>query len=150
MIYNRTQLDIEKAKKIRQEKIQNFEVLTSDDIAILEKGFLTYNTINRIEDRQKYLKTTFNSMGYWNNSITNKTWALGDIFNEDDFERILNNENILRNSFYVLTNTPPTPNISFDFKDINAIEKILYDLGIMITNIKSNYRQCGAFECGGT
>ena len=35
-----------------------------------------------------------------------------------------------------------------DLSSINALEKILHDLDVMINDVKSHYRQCGAFECG--
>ena len=32
--------------------------------------------------------------------------------------------------------------------DINALEKILFDLDVMINDVKSHYRECGTFESG--
>ena len=31
---------------------------------------------------------------------------------------------------------------------LNDVEKILYDLDVMINNVKSHYRECGTFESG--
>ena len=148
MIFDRTQNDVDTAIRLRKEKVQNFQELTENEIAILEKGMLTINTLNRIEEKLEDLKGILNDMGYWNTPITNKVWGENDIFNVDEFQRILDNTNILRQAFFVYKNTPNTPPISYYWDDINALEKILYDLDVMISNVKADYRYCGEFECG--
>lgn len=151
MIFDRTQNDVDTAILLRDTKVKNFEELTESEIATLEKGTITINTLNRIENKQEELKNLFNDIGYWNTSITNKQWTENDIFDnngERDFQRILDNTNILRQAFFVYKDTPNTPPVSYHWQDINALEKILYDLDVMINDVKSNYRQCGTFECG--
>ena len=157
MIFDRTQNDVDTAIRLRNEKVKfdpitmqpiNPEELTESEIAILEKGTLTINTLNRIEAKQDELKNLFNDMGYWNTPITNKVWGENDIFNVDEFQRILDNTNVLRQAFFVYKDTPNTPPISYHWQDINALEKILYDLDVMINDVKSYYRECGTFESG--
>lgn len=152
MIFDRTQNDVDTAILLRDTKVKKFETLTESEIATLEKGMLTINTLNRIENKQEELKNLFNNMGYWNTQTTNKMWGENDIFNVDEFQRILDNTNILRQAFFVYKSTPNTPPISYHYNDINALEKILYDfdneIGGMIKDVKSNYRECGAFESG--
>ena len=148
MIFDRTQNDVDTAILLRREKVQAFQELTEHEIATLEKGTLTINTLNRIESKQDELKNLFNDMGYWNTSITNKVWGENDIFNVDEFQRILDNTNVLRNAFFIYKDTPNTPPISYHWQDINALEKILYDLDVMINDVKSHYRECGTFESG--
>lgn len=150
MITDRTQTDIENAKLIRENYVKQFKTLTSEQITTLERGTVTINTLNRIESKQDELKNLFNDMGYWNTDITSKLdWSGGDVFIESDFQRIIDNENILRNAFFAKTDTPETPPISFHYENINSLEKILVDLDVMINDVKSNYRECGAYECGG-
>lgn len=157
MIFDRTQNDVDTAIRLRNEKVKfdpitmqpiNPEELTESEISILEKGTITHNALNRIENKQDELKNLFNDMGYWNTPITNRVWGENDIFNIDEFQRILDNTNVLRQAFFVYKNTPNTPPISYHYKDINALEKILYDLDVMINDVKSHYRECGTFECG--
>ena len=148
MIFDRTQNDVDTAILLRDTKVKKFETLTESEIATLEKGMLTINTLNRIETKQRRIKKSFYAMGYWNTPITNKTWGENDIFNEDEFQRILDNTNILRQAFFVYKDTPNTPPISYHWQDINALEKILNDLDVMISNVKADYRYCGEFECG--
>lgn len=149
MITDRTQADVDKAKKIRTEKVQTLKELTDSEIIILERGMLTINTLNRIEEKQNELKNLINGLGYWNTSTTSKTdWTNTDIFTEAELRRITDNENILRKAFFTYKNTPETPNISFHYEDINSLEKILVDLDIMINDVKSNFRECGSCNCG--
>lgn len=148
MIFDRTQNDIDTAIILRREKVQKFQELTESEIVTLEKGTMTYNTLNRIENKQEELKNLFNDMGYWNTPITNKAWDYTDIFNVDEFQRIIDNTNVLRETFFVYKDTPNTPPVSYRYNDINALEMILYDLDVMINDIKSHYRECGDFECG--
>lgn len=149
MIFDRTQTDINTANSIRENFVKKFKTLTTEQIAALERGTMTINTLNRIEGKQVELKNLINEIGYWNTTITNNTnWAIGDMFTESDFQRIIDNENILRNAFFTYQNTPVTPKISFHYEDINSLEKILVDLDVMINDVKSNYRECGAYECG--
>ena len=148
MITNRTQYDVDTAILIRNTKVKKFEALTESDINYLERGTITYNTLNRIETKQEELKNLFNDMGYWNTPIINKVWGENDIFNVDEFQRILYNTNILRQAFFVYKTTPNTPPVSYDYNDRNALEKILYDLDVMINDVKSHYKDCGAFESG--
>ena len=157
MIYNRTQYDVDTARIIRNTKIKfdpitmqptNLDELTPDELIILNKGTFNYTDLNRIENKQDELKNLFNAMGYWNTPITKKAWGENDIFNVDEFQRIIDNTNVLRNAFFVYKDTPNTPPVSYHYNDINALEKILYDLDVMINDVKADYRYCGEFECG--
>ena len=148
MIFDRTQNDVDTAIVLRREKVQKFKELTEEEIEILEKGTMTINTLNRIESKQEELKNLFNEIGYWNVNVENNIWGFDDIFGVQDFARIVDNTVSLRNAFFVYKNTPNTPPVSFHYKDVNALEKILNDLDVMINDVKSNYRVCGDYESG--
>ena len=148
MIFDRTQNDVDTAIVLRREKVQKFQELTDAEIATLEKGTMTYNTLNRIEAKQEELKNLFNEMGYYNAPIVNKSWSETQIFDENEFQRIIDNETALKDAFFVYVDTPTTPKVSYHYSDINALEKILVDLDVMINDVKSRYRYCGTFSCG--
>ena len=137
MIFDRTIEDVESAKKIREEKIQKNINLSAEEIEILEKGTMTINTLNRIEQKQNVLKGLFEDMGYYNINIKTKSWDEYQIFDENSFKKIIENIKILRDAFFVYSDTPKTPTISYNYKDINSLEKILHDLDLMINDIKS-------------
>lgn len=149
MIFDRTQNDVDTAIRLRIEKVQNFQELTESEIATLEKGTLTINTLNRIENKQEILKGLFNEMGYWNTSISTRQWAYTDIFEGAQFDRILHNLEVLRQAFFVYKDAPNMPDSNYrKYQTINDVEKILYDLDVMISDVKSHYRECGTFESG--
>ena len=149
MIYDRTQGDIESALSLRMKKVQTFQELSEAEIEILERGFLTINTLNRIESKQDELKNLFNEIGYWNTPISTRQWAYTDIFKGTQFDRILYNLDVLTEAFFTYRDTPNIPDNNYrKYQTINDVEKILYDLDIMINDVKSHYRECGTFECG--
>lgn len=149
MITNRTQYDVDTAILLRNTKVKKFEALTESEIETLERGTLTINTLNRIEAKQEELKNLFNDMGYWNKPITNKVWDFSGIFKCEEFDRILNNLEILRKAFFVYKDTPDIPDNNYrKYQTINDVEKIIDDLDVMINDVKSHYRECGTFECG--
>lgn len=157
MIFDRTQNDVDTARIIRNEKVKfdpitmqptNLDELTPTELETLTKGTFNYTDLNRIETKQDELKNLFNEMGYWNTPTINKAWGENDIFNADEFQRIIDNTNVLRRAFFVYKDTPNTPPISYYWQDINALEKILFDLDVMINDVKANHRYCGEFECG--
>lgn len=149
MITDRTQADVDNALEIRENKVKALKALTEDDVNTLERGMITINTLNRIEEKQAEIKNLINGVGYWNTPIETKTdWTTDDIFYKQDFQQIIDNEKALRNAFFTYTNTPNTPEISFHYESLNALEKILVDLEKMIDEVKSHYKECGTFECG--
>lgn len=148
MITDRTQIDIDNALKIRDDKVKAFKVLSENDRNTLERGMLTINTLNRIEEKQAELKNLLIDIGYYSQALKNKTWTNNNMFTEKEFQRIINNEIILTTSFFLYKDTPKTLYVSFDYENINSIEKILVDLDVMINDVKSNYRECGTFKCG--
>lgn len=149
MIFNRTQTDIDNALNIRVKKVQKFAELSSEDIEQLERGFLTINTLNRIEEKQQELKNLFDADVYFVEDFENKSWTYTDYFKQDDFDRILDNLSKSKRAYFVYSTTPQvTDNNYRRYQTINAVEHILNDLDLMISDVKSHYRQCGNVQCG--
>lgn len=148
MIFDRKKSDVNTAKNLILSKVQKGASLTADETAILEKGTLTINTLNRIENKHSELATLLSNVGYYSEPITTKTWNYSGLFTSDEFDRIINNTEILRKSALVYESTPNTPFPDYYYENINAIEKILYDIESMVEEIKSLFLECGTFECG--
>lgn len=150
LIYDRTAEDISEAKKIRDGYIKKFVSLSSEQIQQLERGFLTVNTLNRIESKQSELKILFDENYYFADKPETKQWEIGNVFLQSDFDRILNNLKLLINAFFVYDSTPDVPKDSFtNYTVINDVEKILYDLECITAELEAYYRECGNYECGG-
>lgn len=148
MIFDRTSADVNNARKIREEKIKKFIELNESEYNTLERGTITINTLNRIEEKQAELKVLFDSQGYYTPFIVNKHWTDDDIFGEGDFQRIINNTYLLRNAFYVYMTTPKTVSMDYTYKNMNDLERILFDLNRMMDYVVFNYKQCDTFYCG--
>lgn len=148
MIFDRTAQDVSDAIKIRTEKAQTGQALTEDELITISRGLISIDTLNRIEEKQAELVDIFTTLGYYNIGVVNKSWEYEDIFTGEDFHRIVRNLNILRQAFFVYSNTPQTPEARYYFQNINDIEKILYDLEEIAADLPSYYRECGTFDCG--
>ena len=149
MIFDRTMEDVFAAISIREDKVQKGIELTDDDITTLERGTLTINTLNRIENKQAELKEILVEMGYGVGEISNSEWDYSGIFKQEDFDRILTNEQKLKDAFFVYHDTPNVSSNNYRlFSVINEVEKILADIEEMTDDVKSNYRRCGVTVCG--
>ena len=149
MIFDRTLSDAKQAVTIREEKVKKGKILTADEIYILSRGFMSAGDLNRIESKQEELKTAFNEMGYYNTPTINKSWSEESYFFETDLERIVKNNEILRKAYYIFASTPTDARPKAYFEDLNKIEKMLYDLDQMANDMKSRFKKCGTFNCGG-
>lgn len=148
MIFDRTENDVRIAISLRQ-KIQSGDTMTSSETEQIERGTLTINTLNRIESKIYELVFLLKDAGYYGPESPLVEWSYQDYFKQSDFNQILAKINNLRKSFYVYMKTPETPGNNYrQFQTINDVEEILHDLEAMVEDIKSNYRQCGTFECG--
>ena len=148
MIFDRTISDVERAIAIRAQKLQNGKSLSDSEIETLERGMLTINTINRIEQKQKDLYEQIISMLYLNGNVETKEWDNGEIFYSEDLQRLVKNLEQLRKMYFVYNNTPENPAASYKYTALNDIEKILYDIEQYIINMRLNYKYCGGYFCG--
>ena len=150
MIFNRTQEDVNNAIKIREEKIKKFISLTDEELAILERGIITINTLNRIEDKQEELKNLFEEAGY-NLDIIIKKWEVKDFFTELDWQNWFDNFQTIKENIPLYDNMPEIPNatnLKIDYKIMNDIEKFLYLVEEIYEKIKSMYVYSGTIYSG--
>ena len=138
MIFDRTQNDVDTAISIIENKVKKFQPLTEKDIESLEKGTITINTLNRIEEKQSYLSNILNSYGY-KNIITTKSWTYTDIFDNENMTRLLDNLKTFYELFKVYKTTPEIPLSIFSFGEVNDVEKFLYDLESVINNMINSF-----------
>ena len=148
LITDRTGADVSNAKMLRL-KIQSGSALTETEKSAFERGTCTKTMLNRIETAQKTLAEDLNNLQY-KISISNKTdWTYTDIFDNANYERLLNNLEKLKDAFFTYPTTPQTPSYMYGFKEANDIEKILFDIEQLIEEMKKNYIKCGTIQCGG-
>lgn len=149
MIFDRTMEDVLAAISVRADKVQKGEELTAEDIDTLERGLLTIHTLNRIENKQSELKNILVDMGYHVTNLSHSLWDDTGTFKQEDFDRILTNNQKLKDAFFVYSDTPTVSSNNYRlFSVINEVEKILDDIEQMIDDVISNYRRCGLAVCG--
>ena len=148
MVIDRTDADVDTAKKLRKDVVQEGKALTNEQIEQIEKGSCTVNVLNRIEGKQKELNDLLLSYAYMAN-LKNKTdWQYNDTFTYQDHQRILENLDKLINAFFRYPTTPNVPKYLFSWQNANDVEKILVDIEMMIGDMEERFRECGTFECG--
>ena len=148
MVFDRTQKDVDDSIIIINEKVQKGLSLSEDEIATLERGTITINTLNRIEEKQAYLKSLFDSQAYYTKPIINHIWNYENIFSEFHFDELIKDTYILRDAFFDYTDTPKKLFVEYKYENINNLEKILFDLQRMMAFVMANYRECDTFYCG--
>ena len=148
MITDRTQEDVDSAKNIIDSKVKLFLELTDEDLKTLERGTIGIGTINRIESKQEELKNKMESNGYFVENIETKTWVYGDIFDETDFLLLINNTALLRDALFTYSDSPLNVYLSYDYENINNLEKILVDMESILDYMIANFRECGTFYSG--
>ena len=147
MITDRTGTDAETAALLRL-KVQSGQALTSTENQAYERGICSVTMLNRIENAQKTLAEALISAGYMIH-IQNKTWTENDILYRADYNRILQNLDVLKNAFTVYASTPENPGFLYGWKEANEAVKILSDLDSAVSDMKQNYKLCGKAKCGG-
>lgn len=146
MIFDRTPSDVFGAINIRRTKSP--EEFTDQDIQKLQRGMVTLETINRISGKQIEIDEEISQMLYLNGSVGAKIWSEDDVFMSDNLQRMTDDTASLKSRFLVFSTTPVNPRPEYHYREFNLMEKILYDLGIMVQSVKDNYRECGNYECG--
>ena len=148
MITDRTQEDVDSAKNIIDSKVKLFLELTVEDLLTLERGTIGIGTINRIGLKQEELKNKMETYGYFVENIETKICNYNDIFGEIDFSQLINNTILLRDAFFVYSDTPSNVYLSYDYENINNLEKILGDIEKILDYMIANFRECGTFYSG--
>lgn len=148
MITDRTITDVIKAKEIRASKIQKFIPLTADEQSIVDRGLVSLDTLNRIENKETELRNKLTDMGYMCERFYNSHWSAATFFTEADLNRIVRCVAYLRQAYYVYPDTPSNPAARFYFEEFNKMEKVLEDIETMVGDMVSHYRECDTFSCG--
>ena len=160
LVYDRTEDDVTSSAAIRStyQALGNWPGLTTAERAQLERGTLTYNTLNRVEQAVKTLAAALTSAGYpvevtpvlKGSKSEDREWQEGDIVRRAQWAAYLDNVQKLRDAYYTLAETGelPKPEDKLGYVGANNIEKVLADIDLLIGWMKSSYRRCGAFRAG--
>ena len=160
LIYDRTESDETASAAIRKsyQTLGNWSGLTDAERTQLERGMLTYNTLNRVESAVKTLAAALTSAGYpvevtpvlKGSKSEDREWQEGDVLYRPQWTTHLDNVQKLRDAYYTLVETGqlPKPEDKLGYVGANTIEKVLADLDLLIDCMKASYRRCGTFRAG--
>lgn len=142
LVYDRTAQDVETARTQRGATLTPL------------KGCYNITDLNRVELAVKTLAAALTAAGY-PVEVTpvlteDREWQEGDIVRRAQWTTYLDNVQKLRDAYYTLVETGelPAPEDKLDYVGANTIEKILADIDLLISWMKSSYRRCGTFRAG--
>lgn len=143
MIYDRTLEDVANAKTIFAEKVTMSIPLTDAEKDIMERGMVTADTLNRIEQKQAEIGQILNKWHYLKEPIINKQWS-NEVFFREDLQRLTENTAKLREAFYVLSEELPNPEAWYYFEEFNTMEKLLAEISFLVFATKQSFKRSGA------
>lgn len=111
-----------------------------------DKAYISYADLNRIEAAIKYLSDILNQYGYKNITNTKINWRMDEIRKQEDCDRIKANYEVLKKAISYNFATP-----AFKWESIqeaNKIEKILYNIDLLIKNMEQVFIYSGVSSCG--
>lgn len=162
LIYDRTESDETASAAIRKsyQTLGNWSGLTDAERAQLERGTLTYNTLNRVESAVKTLAAALTAAGYpvevtpvlKGSKSEDREWQEGDVLYRPQWTTYIDNVQKLRDAYYTLAETGelPAPGDKLKYTGANTIEKVLADIDLLLDGMKSIYRRAGTFTAGGS
>lgn len=155
VIIDRDQSDVDMVNSLNKKGAENWSVAERETYFGIMKGAYTYNDTNRVEYAAKYLSDLLNKYGYKTvytqltidrtDGRDSHTWYADDYPIWSRMVRYFNNIRNIRSAISVYDTTP---NLPFIVKNLtpelaNSIERILYDVDILIKNMIA-----AAFYCG--
>lgn len=152
LVYDRTQADVDSAKQIRQsyQALGDWTALTDSERAQLERGTLTYNALNRVEQAVKSIVKQLKTDCLDIEIKETVEWLETDTVTYESWQRYISNVQAIRDAFYSLPGTPELPSADdkLDYIGANTIEKVLADADFLISCMEASYRRCGTFNAG--
>lgn len=111
-----------------------FDRVVADVQELKDKAYIAYTDLNRIESAIKWVSYVLNRYGYQNVTQNKLNWKPEDRRTDSEMERLRANLVAIRTAYYTPPSTPQTPEkITFtSIYQANFVERIIYDLGVLI------------------
>ena len=152
LIYDRTQFDVDRVNALAEKGWAKMTQSERDEWSAGMKGAYNATDLNRVQAAVRYLKDRLESVGYGVNLSEQRTWTQQDTPNVSDLYKYLNDIATIRRVFNLLKTTPAAPNsmAQFTYIKANAIEKILHDVDVLLSNMIASFVYSGEFFGGET
>jgi hypothetical protein len=111
-----------------------FDRVAADVQEMKDKAYIAYTDLNRIESAIKWVSYVLNRYGYQNVTRNKLNWKPEDRRTDSEMDRLRANLVAIRAAYYTPSSTPQTPEkITFtSIYQANFIERIIYDLGVLV------------------
>lgn len=153
LITDRTLADVESWRFLRDKGYAN---MTADERAEWDAGNMkgSYNAsdLNRVGGALNYLRDMLAEAAYLTGAefTAKENWTSADIPTATDLSHYLGMVNTIRFALARFATTPPTPSDvgSLDYQGANDIERILFDVDQLITNMLAARHYAGDLYSG--
>ena len=150
LIYDRTLANVNTIKNLKTIRYQDMTDAQKQEWVSNLKGCYTYEDLNRVEEATEYVGARLVDFGLTIELQPKKTWVANEVPSLVDIQRYLDNIKAIRAVGPVMSTTPQAPSSpKIGYADANAIEKILYDVDLLISNVVLAYSYSGEMICGG-
>lgn len=153
LITDRTQADVEEAKRIRNKLLEGKPLTEEESAAYLAgmRGAYNASDMNRVGNAVQYIADRLTAERYGVHVNPRIGWTMTDLVRQADWNAYLDDVRHLRGILTLLPTTPEITDAMYDgigFIEANHIEQILMDLDFMITRIILNYVYAGEVFSG--
>lgn len=150
LIYDRTQADVSRVSYLAGLDWANMSEAEKAEWASDLKGAYNASDLNRVGTAVDYVAKRLRSAGYSVPVEPKTDWRVLDIPTAEQMQTYLDNVRTLRAAFAVPPSMPAVPEDmdGLDYIEANNIERILYDLNALITNIMATWVQSGMVQSG--
>lgn len=134
MIYDRSYIDVEKARQIYTSKVQKFKTLTAEEQNYIDRAFFNLTALNRIAGKLAEIWDTLEGFGADPARCDEaRAWAKTEFFKLDNFKSLIGNIAVAiaaLSEFGVdvtsLTELYNQLTFAYTYTNLNNLEKLLY------------------------
>lgn len=150
LIFDRTQSDVRRVEYLSK---RQWSSMTDDEKAEWRtalKGAYNAEDLNRVGYAVQYIAGRLNEFGYAVDVTPKMDWAMEDIPTPDQLQKYLREVGIIRLALAVLPTTPPLPEDmeGLTYVEANHIERILWDVNLLINNMIAAWFYSGEIYAG--
>lgn len=152
LITDRTQFDVDRVNALAA---KGWAKMTENERAEWSAGLKgAYNAtdLNRVQSAVRHIRDRFDELGYSVNLSEQRTWTQQDAPSMADLRKYLDDIKAIRNVFTLLRTTPAVPDsmARLTYIKANAIEQILHDVDMLLSNMIASFVYSGEFFGGET
>ena len=150
LIFDRTLVDVQYAQQLNTLNLSGMSTEQLAEYLSSLKGAYNAGDLNRVESAVNYLVERLKIAGNYLNLSIKTSWTTYEYVTLSEAERYLYNIDTIKSCFISPDDMPDVPAEldNLDFQEANDIEKILYMVDTIITNISQAWLYSGDIFSG--